>query len=70
MLVGPAVADLASHPDWAADFLEAEQRRAEEIVDDRDSDWTKEFLDNQSSAGRYKLAASSGLHWRISLGAL
>ncbi|XP_072030881.1 peroxisomal targeting signal 1 receptor-like [Amphiura filiformis] len=61
---GPAVADLAAHPDWAADFLEAEQKRAEEIIDDRDSDWTKDFLDSQSSAvGPDILPVTSDIKW-------
>ncbi|XP_071840318.1 peroxisomal targeting signal 1 receptor-like [Apostichopus japonicus] len=46
----PGVADLAIHPDWAADFLEGEQRRGQEVIDDTGQDWTKQFLDAQNDA--------------------
>ena len=50
-ITAPAVADLASHAEWANEFLVFEQRRAEEIVDDRDGDWTKDFMSSQHGAG-------------------
>ena len=52
-LTAPAVADLASHAEWANEFLVSEQRRAEEIVDDRDADWTRDFLGGQPGTGNF-----------------
>lgn len=46
----PGVADLATHPDWAADFLEGEQKRGQEVIDDTGQDWTQQFLDSQSDS--------------------
>ncbi|XP_030842867.1 peroxisomal targeting signal 1 receptor isoform X2 [Strongylocentrotus purpuratus] len=59
----PGVADLASRADWAADFLEAEQRRAEEIVDDTDLNWTKDFLDSQREAVGPDIIATTDTKW-------
>lgn len=56
MFLAPGVADLAIHPDWAADFLEGEQRRGQEVIDDTGQDWTKQFLDAQNDAGEWQLA--------------
>ncbi|XP_072175236.1 peroxisomal targeting signal 1 receptor-like [Diadema setosum] len=60
----PGVAHLASQPDWAAEFLEAEQQRAGEIVDDTDLDWTKDFLDSQRDAvGPDIIPTTSNTKW-------
>ncbi|XP_033641845.1 peroxisomal targeting signal 1 receptor-like isoform X2 [Asterias rubens] len=60
----PAVADLASHAEWANEFLVSEQRRAEEIVDDRDADWTRDFLGGQpGTVGADVIPSSSEAKW-------
>ena len=52
LLAAPGVAHLASQPDWAAEFIDAEQQKAGEIIDDTSLDWTKDFLDSQKEAGK------------------
>nr|XP_054769102.1 peroxisomal targeting signal 1 receptor-like isoform X1 [Lytechinus pictus] len=59
----PGVADLASRADWAAEFLEAEQKRAEEIVDDTDLNWTKDFLDSQRESVGPDIIPTTDTKW-------
>ncbi|XP_022110195.1 peroxisomal targeting signal 1 receptor-like isoform X1 [Acanthaster planci] len=60
----PGVADLASHSEWADEFLVSEQRRAEEIVDDREADWTRDFIASQDGAvGTDVIPSSSDTKW-------
>ncbi|XP_071957118.1 peroxisomal targeting signal 1 receptor-like isoform X2 [Antedon mediterranea] len=46
----PAIADLASQPNWAQEFLVAEQERIVDITTERPSNWTRDFLESQKEA--------------------
>ncbi|XP_033125685.1 peroxisomal targeting signal 1 receptor-like [Anneissia japonica] len=46
----PAIADLATQPNWAQEFLVAEKERIEDITTERPSDWTRDFLESQKEA--------------------